>query len=168
MQSEILCNPKLRRFIGVAQFYALSIPNLSQKLVPLNSMIRGKKAPRSALKWTADTKKAFVDTKDSLVNFTALAFPAPNAKIKHVSMEETNLQLLCDESILGKLRTLVPDRHRQTIFNNIHYLSPEVESLRTHLQVPGLGLEAQVLDLGLKACKSSKMFCPRLEDSVTF
>ena len=42
-------------------------------MVPLYSMIRGKKAPRSALKWTADTKKAFVDTKDCLANFTALA-----------------------------------------------------------------------------------------------
>ena len=65
----------------MAQFYAPSISNLSRKLVLLYSMIGGKKAPQSALKWTADTKKAFVDTKNCLANFTARAFPAPNAKI---------------------------------------------------------------------------------------
>ena len=44
-------------------------------------------------------------------------------KIKHVPVAETNLQLLCDESIPGKLRPLVPAGHRRTIFNNIHNLS---------------------------------------------
>ena len=32
----------------------------------------------------------------------------------------------------------------------------------------GLGLEAQILGLGLEAYKSSKMFCPRFEDSIIF
>ena len=53
-------------------------------------------------------------------------------------------------------------------------LSTEVESLRTslasrtHFEV--LDLEAQVLGLGLglEACKSSKMLCPRLEGSIIF
>ena len=44
-------------------------------------------------------------------------------KIKHVPVAETNLQLLCDESIPGKHRPLVPAGHRRTIFNNIHNLS---------------------------------------------
>ena len=35
----------------------------------------------------------------------------------------------------------------------------EVESSVTHFEVPGLGLEAY---------KSSKMTCPRLEDSIIF
>ena len=41
---------------------------------------------------------------------------------------------------------------------------PEVESSKTNFEV--LGLEAQVL--GLKAYKSSKMSCPRLEDRIIF
>ena len=39
---------------------------------------------------------------------------------------------------------------------------------RTHFKVLGLILEAQVLDFDLKAYKSSKMPCPRLEESITF
>ena len=48
--------------------------------------------------------------------------------------------------------------------------SAEVESSRTssrtHFEVLGLDLEAQVL--GLDACECLKMFCPRLEDSIIF
>ena len=69
---------------------------------------------------------------------------------------------------------------------SILILSSEVESLRTsfasrtslasrtssrtHFEVLGLGLdlEAQVLGLSLKPFKSSKMSCPRLEDSIVF
>ena len=36
---------------------------------------------------------------------------------------ETDLKLICDESLPGKLRPLVPSGHRRTIFNNIHNLS---------------------------------------------
>ena len=44
-------------------------------------------------------------------------------KIKHIPVAETNLQLLCDESIPGKLKPLVPAGHRRTIFENIPNLS---------------------------------------------
>ena len=45
---------------------------------------------------------------------------------------------------------------------------PEVESSRTHFEVLGLGLEGQVLGLGLEASSPLKLACPRLEDSTTF
>ena len=41
-----------------------------------------------------------------------------------------------------------------------------MQSSRTHFQVLRLDLKAQVL--GLEVCKSSKMSCPRLEDSIIF
>ena len=50
----------------------------------------------------------------------------------------------------------------------------EVESLRTssrtHFEVLGLGLgvENQVLGLGLEASRPRKLACPRLEDSTIF
>ena len=44
-------------------------------------------------------------------------------KIKSVPVADTSFTLLCDESISGKLRTLVPSGHRRTIFNSIHNLS---------------------------------------------
>ena len=58
--------------------------------------------------------------------------------------------------------------------------TPEVESSRTslasrtssrtHFEVlgPGLGLEGQVLGLGLEASSPRKLACPRLEDSAIF
>ena len=43
-----------------------------------------------------------------------------------------------------------------------------MESSTTHFQVLGIDLEAQVFGLGLENYKSSKMSCPRLEDSIIF
>ena len=41
-------------------------------------------------------------------------------------------------------------------------------SSRTHFEVLGLGLEGQVLGLGLEASSPQKLPCPRLEDSTFF
>ena len=41
-------------------------------------------------------------------------------------------------------------------------------SSRTHLEVLGLGLEGQVLGLGLEALSPRQLPCPRLEDSTIF
>ena len=38
---------------------------------------------------------------------------------------------------------------------------------RTHFEVLGLGLEGQVLGLGLEASSPQKLACPRLEDSTS-
>ena len=52
--------------------------------------------------------------------------------------------------------------------------APEVESSRTslasrtHFEVLGLGLEGQVLGLGLETSSPRKLACPRLEDSSIF
>ena len=75
----------LRRFTGMAQFYAPSIPNLSRKLVPLYDMIKGKRSSQSLLKWTLELIRSFEGAKDCLVNYTALAFPAPHANISFVT-----------------------------------------------------------------------------------
>ena len=48
----------------------------------------------------------------------------------------------------------------------IKTLSTEVESSRTDFEV--LGLEGQVLGLGLEASSPRKLACPRLEDSTIF
>ena len=53
-------------------------------------------------------------------------------------------------------------------------LLPELESSRTslasrtHFEVLGLGLQGQVLGLGLEASSPRKLACPRLEDSSIF
>ena len=108
-----MSNPKrsknsLGRFIIMPQFYAPSIPNLSQKLVSHYSMIRGKKAQRSALNWTADTTKAFVDAKDCLANFTALGFPAPNAKTSSVTtLAMTQQARFCNRKLTVSFNRLI-------------------------------------------------------------
>ena len=43
-----------------------------------------------------------------------------------------------------------------------------MESSRTHFEVLCLGLEGQVLSLGLEAWSPRKLACPRLEDSTIF
>ena len=43
-----------------------------------------------------------------------------------------------------------------------------MESSRTHFEVLGLGLEGQVLGLGLEASSPRKLPCPRLENSTIF
>ena len=42
----------------------------------------------------------------------------------------------------------------------------EVKSSRTHFEVLGLGLEGQVLGLGLEALSPRKLACPRLEKAL--
>ena len=42
----------------------------------------------------------------------------------------------------------------------------DVLGLEDTFQVLGFSLEVQVLGLGLEACKSPKISCPRLEDSM--
>ena len=52
----------------------------------------------------------------------------------------------------------------------MYYYQAEVESSRTDFEVLGLGLglEGQVLGLGLEAWSPRKLACPRLEDSTIF
>ena len=60
------------------------------------------------------------------------------------------------------------------IHAHLHTYLSEVESLRTslasrtHFEVLGFGLEAQVLGLGRETFKSSKTSCPGLEDRTIF
>ena len=49
-----------------------------------------------------------------------------------------------------------------------HIFKSSALALRTHFEVLGLSLKAQVLGLGLEPYKSSKMSCHRLEDSIVF
>ena len=73
--------------------------------------------------------------------------------------------------------TNMPDRERKHLycwnFRVIESL-PEVESSRTslasktHFKVLGLGLEGQVLGLGIEASSPRKLPCPPFEDSTIF
>ena len=54
---------------------------------------------------------------------------------------------------------------RTSLASRTHF---EILSLGLKSQVLGLGIESQVLSLGLEPYKSSKMSCPRLENSIVF
>ena len=93
------------------------------------------------------------------------------------------LILSCFSKILGKIvysRT-INFLNSNSVLCPTHYgfrPKPEVESSRTslasrtssrtHFEVLGLGLEGQVLGLGLEASSPRKLACPRLEDSTIF
>ena len=67
--------------------------------------------------------------------------------------------------------TIVSDEQKiadyfNTYFSSIPKKLTEVESSRTHFEV--LGLEGQVLGLGLEASSPQKLACPRLEDISIF
>ena len=75
----------LRHFTGMVQFYAPSIPHLSRSLVPLYDMLKGKRSSQAILKWTPTLFEAFDAAKNCLANYTALAFPVPDATISLVT-----------------------------------------------------------------------------------
>ena len=55
------------------------------------------------------------------------------------------------------------------MFSPVYFLRiSEVETLRTHFEVLGLGLEGQVFGLGLEASSPRKLSILRLEDSTIF
>ena len=86
------------------------------------------------------------------------------------SLDQTHLG--CDSYFSGNhvipSPKLSEDQKKRKVFTAIWDYIPEVESSRTHFEVLGLGLEGQVLGLGLEASSPRKLACPRLEDSTIF
>ena len=66
----------LRRFLGMLNFYRRFIKQAAKTLAPLYKLTK-LKSP----KWSAETNKAFVDSKAMLANLAAIAFPKPNARL---------------------------------------------------------------------------------------
>ena len=66
----------------------------------------------------------------------------------NIAANSQQLQIICEYSKVESSRTSLASR--------------------THFEVLGLGLEGQVLGLGLETSSPRKLACPRLEDSTIF
>ena len=70
---------KLRRFLGLVNFYHRFIPGGAAILQPLHSLLKHTKRPSDPPPWTDVTTTAFNKIKHALANATLLVHPIPNA-----------------------------------------------------------------------------------------
>ena len=70
---------KLRRFLGLVNFYHRFIPGGATILQPLHCLLKRTKRPSDPPPWTDDTTTAFNEIKHALANATLLVHPVPNA-----------------------------------------------------------------------------------------
>ena len=72
---------QLRRFTGMVNFYHRFIPHAAETLAPLNGLLIGKNRSKSRkVYWTEEARRAFVVTKEALINATMLHYPQPNVE----------------------------------------------------------------------------------------
>ena len=73
----------LRRFLGLVNFYHMSVPHCTDILVPLHLLLASHplKPKHAPLTWNDSALKAFRDIKTALRNATLLNYPAPSAEL---------------------------------------------------------------------------------------
>ncbi|XP_064480559.1 uncharacterized protein LOC135394048 [Ornithodoros turicata] len=70
---------KLRRFLGLINFYRRFIPHCASTLLPLEEMLKLPEQPSAALDWSRERQHAFDQAKPNLANASLLAHPAHDA-----------------------------------------------------------------------------------------
>ena len=70
---------KLRKFLGLINFYHRFIKNCATLTNPLNTMLSTYKQDTQPLQWTDDTSAAFTTVKQALATATLLFHPTPDA-----------------------------------------------------------------------------------------
>jgi len=72
---------KLKKFLGLVNFYNQFIPRCADILIPLNSLLKTTSTNSCTLQWTSATTSAFADIKNALADATLLVYPKPGAPI---------------------------------------------------------------------------------------
>ena len=70
---------KLRRFIGMVNFYHRFLPHCAELMQPLHNLLTPLKSKSQALKWNDTALAAFNSTKEALANATLLYYPTSDA-----------------------------------------------------------------------------------------
>ena len=79
----ILAHPRpgslqeLQGFLGTVNFYRRFLPAAAKLLRPLTDALRGGKAAKERIEWTAKMEEAFSATKQALAKAALLAHPTP-------------------------------------------------------------------------------------------
>jgi hypothetical protein len=83
----ILAHPRpgslqeLQGFLGTVNFYRRFLPAAAKLLRPLTDALRGGKAAREQIEWSAEMEEAFSATKHALAKAALLAHPSPGAEV---------------------------------------------------------------------------------------
>ncbi|GFY62698.1 transposon Tf2-11 polyprotein, partial [Trichonephila inaurata madagascariensis] len=73
---------KLRRYLGVINFYHQFIPNAAENQAVLSNYLKGKKSnDKNKIHWTEESVQAFENSKRLLCKVTVLVHPSENAHI---------------------------------------------------------------------------------------
>jgi hypothetical protein len=83
----ILAHPRpgslqeLQGFLGTVNFYRRFLPAAPKLLRPLTDALRGGKAAKERIEWTAEMEEAFSATKQALAKAALLAHPTPGTEV---------------------------------------------------------------------------------------
>ena len=72
---------ELMAYLGLVNFYRRFVPRAAHILKPLTDGLRGGLPPSTAVEWTADMERAFVDSKAALSRATLLAHPRQHGEL---------------------------------------------------------------------------------------
>ena len=72
---------ELQGFLGTVNFYRRFLPAAAKLLRPLTDALRGGKAAKEQIQWTAEMEQAFSATKQALAKAALLAHPTPGAEV---------------------------------------------------------------------------------------
>ena len=70
---------KLRKFLGLVNFYHRFLPNAAYTLQPLHKLLGATKGDSTKLEWSSEATSAFTAAKEALANASLLIYPKSNA-----------------------------------------------------------------------------------------
>lgn len=71
----------LRRYLGLLNYYRRNIPNAAKVQALLCDYLKGSKKSNQEINWTAESIKAFEESKEQLAKAALLYHPSPDAKL---------------------------------------------------------------------------------------
>ena len=93
---------RLRRFLGMINFYKRFIPICAKTIHPLNQLLSPAKHSKKSVLWSPEAEKAFSAIKAKLSNPTLLSFPSPNAETAlFVDASQTDCGAVLQQRIQG-------------------------------------------------------------------
>lgn len=75
---------EVQRSLGIASYYCRFIPRFGSMATPLIDLLKGRKGPKSPLKWEAPALSTFQAAKDTLCVYPLIHMPLPEALRTHL------------------------------------------------------------------------------------
>ena len=126
---------KLRRFIGMVNFYHHFLPRCAELMQPLHNLLTPLKSKSQTLKWNDTALAAFNSTKDALANASLLYYPAPTCVMTDASDKAVGAvlqQYVQDTWQLAEMRYSTFDRELLAICLAIKHFRHFLEGRQFH------------------------------------